>query len=133
MVRWGGNFFLALRHGSPKIGNRTSLESTCRKIAHVAKRASWPRHHYNYAESKFSLAERENFLGLLYTGRRTASVVRFRDQDAEPRKSELQPDQPDAEMFFHRICRREVCGVGCPKKNKSLNFVSQLTPLIFIG
>ena len=84
-------------------------------------------------ESKFSLAKRENFLGLLYTGRRTASVVRFRDQDAEPRKSELQPDQPDAEMFFHRICRREVCGVGCPKKTKSLNFVSQLTPLIFIG
>ena len=52
VVRWGGNFFLALRHGSPKIGNRTSLESTCRKIAHVAKRASWPRHHYNYAREQ---------------------------------------------------------------------------------
>ena len=23
--------------------------------------------------------------------------------------------------------------VGCPKKNKSLNFVSQLAPLVFIG
>ena len=27
----------------------------------------------------------------------------------------------------------ELPTVGCPKKNKSPNFVSQLTPLVFIG
>ena len=32
--------------------------------------------------------------------------------------------------YFDNVLR---CGVGCPKKNKSPNFVSQRNPLVFIG
>ena len=34
---------------------------------------------------------------------------------------------------FTLVKQLHVCLLGCPKKNKSLNFVTQLTPVVFIG
>ena len=36
-------------------------------------------------------------------------------------------------IYLHQVPQKSHSSLGCPKKTKSPNFVSQITPVVFIG
>ena len=119
--------------GSPTISATlatTRLQWSSYRYTHLQNtRRSWNSLFYEFG---FSLIWLENILHK-YADYKTCLVNLLIGKYAEHMSAILQK----TELVVFKSCRAHWCGqgstLGCPKKTKSPNFVSQRNPLVFIG